>query len=91
MKYMISWRLPSDAFEAAARNFLAGKGEVPEGLATIGRWHAPGSQYGWHLVEGDIAALSSHAVYWGQFLELEITPVVEDETEGGAMASVFGD
>ena len=41
-------------------------------------------------MEGDEAALSKHLVFWGQYLDLEVSPVVEDDVAGAAMAEVFG-
>ena len=90
MKYMVTWRLDSANFAEAARNFLEGKGDVPEGLTHLGRWHVPGSSYGWHLVEGDEAALAKHLSFWGQYLDIEVSPVVEDDVAGAGMAEVFG-
>lgn len=91
MKYMVTWRLSSENFEDAAREFLAGKGDPPVGLTHLGRWHVPGSSYGWHLMEGDEGALAQHLAFWGQYLDIEVSPVVEDDVAGAAMQSVFGD
>lgn len=64
---------------------------MPEGLALIGRWHAPGSSRGWVVVEADkITTLAEHLVEWGSYLALETTPVVDAEIAGQAMASVYG-
>jgi len=90
MKYMVSWKIPSASYADAVGSFLAGDGDPPEGLSTVGRWHAPGSAYGWHLVEGDIDALAAHSALWARYVELEITPVIEDEAAGGSLASIYG-
>lgn len=51
----------------------------------------PGSSRGWLVVEADdIAPLAEHAVEWGRYLECEITPVIEDQVAGQAMARVYG-
>lgn len=91
MKYMVTWSLSSENLEDAAEQFLAGKADPPEGLTHLGRWHVPGSKFGWHLMEGDEAALSRHLVFWGQYLDLEVSVVVEDDVAGAAMQEVFGD
>jgi len=91
MKYMVTWTLPSANYEDAAKEFLAGKGDPPEGLTHLGRWHVPGSSYGWHLMEGDEGALAQHLAFWGQYLEIEVNPVVEDDVAGAAMQTVYGD
>ena len=91
MKYMVTWTLSSENYEDAAKEFLAGKGDPPPGLTHLGRWHVPGSSYGWHLMEGDEGALAQHLAFWGQYLDIEVNPVVEDDVAGAAMQAVFGD
>ena len=90
MKFMIAWKIPTSSYKAAAERFLKTGAPVPEGIKTIGRWHAPGSATGWHLVEGDPVALAEQAARWGDLLELEITPVIEDAESAGAISKVHG-
>jgi len=90
MKFMIFWKIPPASYKAAVEQFLGTGAPVPAGLETLGRWHAPGSTMGWHLVQGNETALAEHAAEWGATLELQICPVVEDEQAGAAAAKVFG-
>ena len=64
---------------------------MPEGLQLIGRWHAPGSVYGWLLVEGqDPTAVAEHVAEWANLIEFQITPVIDDEAAGDALSRVYG-
>lgn len=89
MQYMISWKISPGSHKPAAEAFLAGGAPPPEGLKFIGRWHAPGSSYGWVVVEGDIEAVAEHGAEWANLLECQITPVIGDEAAGAALAKVY--
>ena len=90
MKYMIYWKIPPGCHKPAAESFLSSGAPVPEGMKTVGRWHAPGSSYGWHLAEGDAEAVAQHAAEWANLLELQITPVIEDAEAASSLAKVYG-
>jgi hypothetical protein len=90
MKYMITWRVPTPSYKAALKRFLKTGGTTPKGLKSIGRWHAPGSTTGWHLVEGTDAALAENTARWADLLELEITPVIEDDVAAAVAKKVYG-
>ena len=86
MKYMMSWTIRPAFYKAAVARFLSTGAPLPEGMKLIGRWHAAGSTYGWLLVEGSIEDAYEHASEWGDLLEMQVTPVVED-AEAGAIAT----
>ncbi|GMR23273.1 MAG: hypothetical protein BMS9Abin37_1688 [Acidobacteriota bacterium] len=91
MKYMIAWKIPSSSYKSAIEKFLSGGAPVPPGIKTVGRWHVPGSASGWHLVEGDSAeALAQHVAEWAGLIELEVSPVIEDEEAASSLSKLFG-
>jgi hypothetical protein len=91
MKFMLTWKLSPQFQQSAAEAFLRTGAPMPEGLTVLGRWHTPGSNKGWLLVEtDDLAPLAEHAVQWGNLLETEINPVMEDDAAAQAMAKVYG-
>lgn len=90
MKIMIVWRTVPGKYRAALEAFLRTGGPVPSGAKTIGRWHAPGSVLGWHLVEGDVAAVAQHIAQWADLLECEIYPVLGDDEAAAAAKKVMG-
>lgn len=90
MKFMISWKIAPGHHKPAGEAFLRAGAPMPKGLTLIGRWHAPGSANGWAVVEGqEPAGLAQHAAEWGNLLELQITPVIEDADAAKALASVY--
>jgi len=90
MKFMVAWNIPPGGYKAAVERFLSTGAPDPKGLKTIGRWHAPGSAHGWHVVDGDATALAELMATWGDLLETQITPVIEDEEAGSSLAKVHG-
>jgi len=90
MKYMIAWRVPPESYKAGVKRFLKSGGTIPKGLKSLGRWHAPGSMIGWHLVEGTDAALAENAAKWADLLELTITPVIDDAAAEAVGKKLYG-
>lgn len=90
MKYMATWTIQPGQAKPCAEAFLKSGATAPEGMEILGRWHAPGSAHGWALVQGDITAIGAHMAEWGQFLDIQVFPVVEDEQAGAALSKVYG-
>ena len=91
MKFMFSWKLRPGCHKPAAEAFLQSQAPMPEGLNVIGRWHAPGSATGWLVAEADtLEPVTLHAAEWANLLEIDITPVVDDEAAGKAFSAVYG-
>lgn len=91
MQYMISWTLPSSTYEACVKAYLETGAPVGEGMKSLGRWHAPGSVIGWHLVEGDETAVAAHVAQWSSVAQLTVTPVIGDEAATAALSKAFGE
>ena len=89
MKFMVVWK--TSKYKTAVEQFLKTGAPAPAGGKTLGRWHVPGSKLGWHLIEASgPEALAEHAAEWGDVLELEIHPVIEDAAAAAAMQKVHG-
>ena len=90
MKLMYCWKFLPGCYQEGMKVFLETGAPDPEGdLKTIGRWHAPGSQYGFHLVEGDPVVAAELSAQWSHLVELEATPVIDDEEAKTALRKVF--
>ena len=50
MKFMVKWKCHPGLYKTAVQQFLKTEGKPPKGLKTVGRWHVPGSNLGWHLL-----------------------------------------
>jgi hypothetical protein len=90
MKFMVTWKIAPNCYKAAVDRFLSTGAPAPKGLKTIGRWHAPGSASGWHVVEGDATAVAELQAVWGDLLETQVAPVIEDEEAGSSLARAQG-
>lgn len=86
MKFMIEWKIAPGCYKSAVERFLATGAPGPPGVKSLGRWHAPGSATGWHVVEADAATIAEHEARWGDLLEVRITPVLEDAEAAGILA-----
>ena len=86
------WKMrghPGQIKEAVGK-FLSSGAPLAEGDKMIGRWHAPGSQSGWIIVEtASLAGLYEHASEWADMLDWEVTPVLTDEEAGAICAKVW--
>ena len=79
---MVVWKTVPGKYKTAIDQFLKAGGPVPAGAKTAGRWHTPGSTFGCHLIEAsDLALIAEHVADWGELLEINVYPVIED-TEG---------
>jgi hypothetical protein len=91
MKFMVVWKTIPGKYRAAVDQFLKTGGAVPAGVKTLGRWHVPGSTLGWHLVEAsDMTALAQSVAEWGDLIEMETYPVIEDAEAGAAAQKAYG-
>ena len=89
MKHMIEWSFSSDTYEKGMKQFLETGGPAPEGLTTLGRWHAPWSKTGFHLVEGNPADVTKLTSQWASLVDLNITPVVDDDEAREGLSANF--
>ena len=86
MKIMLRWKFPTDdTYTTGMKQFLKTGGHPPKGLTTIGRWHAPGSKYGFHLVEGDPLLAAELCAQWSPLADIEATPVLDDAEAASAL------
>ena len=89
MKHMIQWAFTTDTYERGVKQFLETGGPDPEGVRTIGRWHAPGTMYGFHLVEADPADVTKLTSQWASLVDLTITPVIDDDEAKKGLSATF--
>jgi hypothetical protein len=88
---MVVWKIAPGNYKAAVEHFLKTGGAAPAGVKTLGRWHVPGSTLGWHLIEAsDMTALALSIGEWGELIEMETYPVIEDAEAGAAALKVYG-
>jgi len=91
MKFMLTWRTRPGLYKAAFQQFLNTGGLPAKGVTQVARYHVPGSTQGWHLLEtDDMTALAEHVNNWGDVIDIELNPVIEDAQAAEAASRVFG-
>ena len=86
MLFQVTWQLHEGFNHDVIRHFAAMTTEEDEALMgdnlkLVGRWHDMVNGSGVAIFEtDDIKAITAYAMGWNQFMDLDISPVVDDET-----------
>jgi len=89
MKFMMTYEIGAEGWEAAVKRFLATGGPAPAGVKMLGRWHSAGGRYGFLLLESsDPSAIYRFSAEWNDVCQLRVTPVVEDEEAAKVLGSL---
>ena len=88
MLFTISWKHHPTRRNATQDRFMATGGPAPEGMTMHARYHNVDGSGGFAVIETDDAvALATLANDWSDLLELNITPVANDEVMGSVIQS----
>jgi hypothetical protein len=90
MKYLVTWTASPDATRTAAKRFLETGGKPPDGVTQLGRWFGMNGK-GCSIVEAaDAKGVFALISEWQEYLQIEATPVVEDDEAGEIFAKFYG-
>lgn len=90
MKFMATWTGQPSTVRETVNRFLAGRGQPPEGVTLLGRWHKADGSGGFTLFEtNNPAALFKWVGAWSDVLEIHAVPVIEDADAGSILAKAF--
>jgi len=88
MRFMMTYSIPSDAWETAVERFLDNGGVAPDGVTMVDRWHAAAGRHGFILLETDDAtAIYQFAAEWSDVCDLTVTPVLDDDEAAAVLAA----
>jgi len=90
MKFMLTfeWSPNTETRAEAVERFRKTGALPPEGVKLLGRWTRADLSGGFDLLETDDAKkLFEFAYMWGTLMELEITPVLDDQELKAALES----
>jgi hypothetical protein len=84
MKFMVIWSVKQDKWLPVMKKW---SGMTPQdranagpGVKIVGRWHDLAERRGVAIFEAtDLAALNRYAGQWNPFMDLDISPVLDDE------------
>jgi Protein of unknown function (DUF3303) len=91
MKYLVLWHLTDPSgLRPAAQRFLKTGGKLPDGATSLGRWFGMNGK-GCMLVEAsDPKPVFESVSEWQEFMQIEATPVLEDDDAGAIFAKLYG-
>ena len=68
------------------------RADVGDGVTMIGRWHDMNSRSGVAIMETtDLAALNRYLGQWNPFMDLDVSPVLDDEETAALAKNVLAD
>lgn len=84
MKFMVSWSVDQDKWLSVLEQWGSMTAEehadAGPGVSIIGRWHDTGGRTGVAIVEAsDASALSTYLGRWNPHMDMDVTPVLDDE------------
>ena len=85
MKFMMTfeWQPDQKTRAEGVNRFLKTGGQPPKGVRLLGRWTRADFSGGFDLLEtDDPKALAEFAFQWSDLMQLNISPVLEDEALG---------
>jgi hypothetical protein len=90
MKYLVQWSLSEPSgVRTAAQHFLQTGGKPPDGVTQLGRWFGMNGK-GCSVVEAsDAKGVFALVSEWQEFLQIEATPVVEDDEAGEILSRLY--
>ncbi|WP_418002480.1 DUF3303 domain-containing protein [Mycobacterium sp. PDNC021] len=91
MKYLVQWHISDPSrMRATAERFLQTGAKPPAGADLLGRWFGLNGS-GCSLVEAaDPKPVFELISEWQEYLEIEATPVLEDDEFGAIVAKLYG-
>ena len=96
MKFMVSWSINYEQWLPILEKFAGmtpeQRADVGDGVTMIGRWHDTNSRSGVAIMETtDLAALNRYLGKWNPFMDLDVSPVLDDEETAALAKDVLAD
>ena len=90
MLFKFAWTHSPQARDNTIKQFMATGGMPPEGATLVSRYHNVDGTGGFAFVESsDASALADYALDWNGMIEINITPLMDDETIGNVLGAKF--
>jgi hypothetical protein len=88
MKFITSFVVQPENFEAVRKRFLETGGRPPEGVKMLGRWIGMNGRGVTISESSDAKALYAWVAQWSDLMALEVTPCVEDADAGAVLQAL---
>ena len=96
MKFMVTWSIHEEQWLPILEVFSSmtpeHRADVGDSVKMIGRWHDTNSRSGVAIMETtDLAALNRYLGQWNPFMDLDVSPVLDDEETAALAKNVLAD
>ena len=96
MKFMVNWSVSHEQWLDILNVFSSmtpeQRADVGDDVKMIGRWHDTNSRSGVAIMETtDLAALNRYLGKWNPFMDLDVSPVLDDEETAALAKDVLAD
>jgi hypothetical protein len=96
MKYRINWRIDQDKWLPVLKNWTSmspqERADAGEGVKIIGRWLDMAGRTGVLILESnDFAAVTRYVGRWNPYMDIDFTPVVDDEESAAIARTILSD
>jgi hypothetical protein len=96
MKFMVHWSIDQaqwlDVLKVFSSMTPAQRADAGPGVKMIGRWHDTAARTGVAIMEAtDLAALHRYLNRWNPSMDIEVSPVLDDEEAASLGRAVLSD
>ncbi len=96
MKFKVEWSMGCEAYLDILNVFSSmtpeQRADVGDGATMIARWHDTNSRSGVAIMEpANLAALNRYLGKWNPFMDLDVSPVLDDEETAALAKDVLAD
>jgi Domain of unknown function (DUF3303) len=94
MKFMVNWSIYQESWLPVLDKWTSltpeERADTGAGVTLVGRWHDLGSRTGVAIVEtSDAAALARYLGEWNPHMDLDVSPVLDDEEAAKAGKAIL--
>jgi Protein of unknown function (DUF3303) len=96
MKFRVNWRIHEDKWLPVLKKWTSmsphERANAGDGVKIIGRWLDMAGRTGVLIVESnDLAAVHRYIGQWNPYMDIDLTPVVEDEESAAISRQIIAD
>ena len=96
MKFMINWSINEDKWLPVLKKWVSmspqERSNTGDGVRMIGRWLDMAGRTGVLIVESnDLAAVHRYIGQWNPYMDIDLTPVVDDEESAAISRQIIAD
>jgi hypothetical protein len=96
MKFLGKWKIDQDKWLPILNKWISmtpqERANAGDGVKIIGRWHDTAARTGVIVVEAnDIGAVARYIGQWNPYMEVELSPVVDDEEAAAIGRQIVAD